>query len=106
MIRKTTLLFALLSGPFIGAFAQADLPEMRLDSKELEADMRFLASDQLMGRRTGSPGNNTAALYIASRLEAYGFQTVPGAKGYYQEVPFEVHSFPYTTLFRSRKSVV
>ena len=104
MIRKTTLLIALLSGPFIGAFAQADLPEMRLDSKELEADMRFLASDQLMGRRTGPPGNNTAALYIASRLEAYGFQTVPGAKGYYQEVPFEAVKPPQSGALTIGKS--
>ncbi len=69
--------------------AQQELPEEKLTKAELEAHMRFLASDDLEGRRTGSRGNNLAARYIASYFEAYGLQKVPGAQGYYQPVMFE-----------------
>lgn len=72
-----------------GSIAQTQLPEIALTKAEVEAHMRFLASDELEGRRTGSRGNNIAARYIASQLEAYGVKTVSGAKGYYQPVPFE-----------------
>ncbi len=71
------------------AKAQGELPELKLTKAELEAHMRFLASDDLEGRRTGSRGNNLAARYIASYFEAYGLKQVPGAEGYYQPVMFE-----------------
>lgn len=69
--------------------AQKQLPEQQLSKATVEAHMRFLASDELEGRRTGSRGNNLAARYLASYLEAYGVKTVTGAAGYYQPVPFE-----------------
>jgi len=71
------------------ALAQQSFPEMDMTKMEVEGHMRFLASDALRGRRTGSAGNNIAAAYIAAQFEAFGLQQVPGAEGYLQPVMFE-----------------
>ncbi len=73
----------------IGAQAQQHLPEMQLTKTELEGHMRFLASDALEGRRTGSRGNNLAASYLAAYFEAYGVKKVPGMDSYFQPVLFQ-----------------
>lgn len=83
------LLFVGLSWSAGAQKAQKQLPELNLTKSEVEAHMRFIASDELEGRRTGSRGNNTAARYIATQLGLYGVKTVAGASGYYQPVPFE-----------------
>lgn len=46
------------------------------DSAILGQDIRHLASDALEGRRTGTPGNDSAAAYIARRLAALGVERV------------------------------
>lgn len=55
------------------------------DVAQLRADIRFLASDLLEGRRTGTRGYDIAAAYVASRLAILG---VPpgGPHGYFQPV--------------------
>lgn len=63
-------------------------PEDRLDPAHLEADLRFLASDALMGRDTGSPGSAAAARYIAEQFRAAGVRPAPGTENYLQAVPF------------------
>ena len=44
-----------------------------------EADMRLLASDELMGRRAGTPWDAVAARYIAEQFRAAGAAPVTGA---------------------------
>ena len=56
--------------------------------------MRFLAADELLGRRTGEQGNLVAARYIAEQFRKLGVVPVPGNGGannasYFQNVPFE-----------------
>jgi len=51
------------------------------DVAQLRADMRFLASDLLSGRRAGTPGYDVAAEYVASRLAMMGI--APGGEGGY-----------------------
>lgn len=51
--------------------------------------MRFLASDELEGRRTGEPGNRVAARYIAEQLRKSGVVPVPGQEHYFQTIYFE-----------------
>lgn len=46
--------------------------------RQLAADIRFLASDDLEGRGTPSPGLRTAARYLESRLGAQGVEPVIG----------------------------
>jgi hypothetical protein len=55
-------------------------------------DMRkavgYLASDELEGRRVGTPGLQKAADYIADAFSKLGLRTVPGFDGYFQ--PFKM----------------
>ncbi|WP_215241302.1 M20/M25/M40 family metallo-hydrolase [Dyadobacter helix] len=69
-------------------------PEFSIKKTETEAHMRFLASDELMGRRTGEQGNMVAARYIAEQFRKLGIGNVPGVfasptDSYFQNVPFE-----------------
>lgn len=57
--------------------------------RETEAHLRFLASDRLRGRDTGSPELEIAADYIAAEFQRWGVKPVPGAQGYFQPVPLE-----------------
>lgn len=101
---KNTLFACLLLCGF-SLTAQPALPEFQTTKAEVEAHLRFLASDALMGRRTGAPGNNIAASYIAAQLEAYGFQKVPGATNYFQPIPFEAVKPPASGKLALGKSV-
>jgi len=64
-------------------------PEMAIGREAVEGQLRFLASDALQGRRTGSPGNEIAAYFIAAQLQSYGYRPAPGLNGYFQDIPFE-----------------
>jgi hypothetical protein len=69
-------------------------PEFQVKKTETEAHMRFLAGDELLGRRTGEQGNFVAARYIAEQFRRMGVVPVPGntstgTSAYFQSVPFE-----------------
>jgi Peptidase family M28 len=49
-----------------------------VDSTRVLADLQFLSSAALEGRRTGSPGNEAARAYIESELMAAGVQPFDG----------------------------
>ncbi len=81
-----------------------ELPESHISKAEVEAHLRFLASDELRGRRTGSEGNNIAARYIAANLEALGFKPAPGAdEGFFQYVYFEQNQAPEASTLTLHK---
>jgi hypothetical protein len=65
------------------------LPEFSIPRAEVEAHMRFLASDELQGRRTGEAGNRTAARYIAEQFRLWGLKPAPGQSDYFQPVELE-----------------
>lgn len=52
------------------------LPTPYSDANALRADISYLASDRLEGRRTGTPGNDSAAAYIARRFALLGLTAV------------------------------
>lgn len=88
--------FHILVGTLLCVFALSTVlaqkkkifPEDNLSQSEMTAHLRFLAADELMGRMTGEQGNDVAARYIAEQFRAVGLQTVPGAEGYFQNIPF------------------
>ncbi|MGD0343086.1 MAG: M28 family peptidase, partial [Bacteroidales bacterium] len=45
---------------------------------ELETHIKYLSSDSLKGRLTGSPGDSLAAFYIRNALASYGFKNLSG----------------------------
>src|SRR5690349_19374240 len=46
------------------------LGKAEADSAQIRSDIGYLASDRLEGRMTGTPGNDSAAAYIARRYKA------------------------------------
>ncbi|TLU97929.1 M28 family peptidase [Dyadobacter luticola] len=96
-MKKISFLALFLSLYIHPSFSQKktpNLPEFQAKKSEVEAHMRFLAGDELLGRRTGEQGNLVAARYIAEQFRRLGLGTVPGGTGpntnsYFQNVPFE-----------------
>ena len=84
---KRLLLMGMISLIIMPMMGQ-DWPEQSLPQESLARHLRFLASDELAGRRTGEPGNDQAAAYIAQQFEQFGLETPPGQEDYFQAVPF------------------
>lgn len=55
-----------------------------IDATKFLDHVKYLASDELKGRFTGTPEIDKAARYIASQYDKIGLKPVPGAKGYLQ----------------------
>jgi hypothetical protein len=55
-----------------------------ITAQQLKRDLDFLASDELMGRNTPSPGFDTAAEYIAARLKKAGLTPLGDDGTYFQ----------------------
>jgi peptidase M28-like protein/PDZ domain-containing protein len=51
-------------------------------TRDIDADVRYLADDRLTGRKLGTPGADSAAQYIAERFRRIGLQ--PGPSGWFQ----------------------
>jgi Zn-dependent M28 family amino/carboxypeptidase len=87
---------ALLSIPFAlilsasGAQAQTDNAPSRITPQEIDAHLRFLASDLLEGRAPATRGGRIAEEYIATQLQAFGVRPGVGDSSYFQRVPIDV----------------
>ncbi len=57
-----------------------------IDAKGLEETVKFLASDELQGRSTGTPENELAARFLAKRFEEIGLKPAV-EESYLQSVP-------------------
>jgi hypothetical protein len=108
MNKIIVLLLAIVSVTNLTLSAQMNsgqLPEDLITKEELKADLYWVASDYLRGRRTGSEGNNIAAKFIASQIEAAGFKPAPGQDSYFQKINFEQTQPPATATLQLNKSV-
>lgn len=85
---KSILLFVLIS---TNCFSQSDIDLVKngVSQEAIEGHIYFLASDELKGRATGSPEIDIAAQYLATTMQRFGVQEVPGAPHYFQAVPME-----------------
>lgn len=54
----------------------APMPAHTPDSLRIRQDIAYLAGDRLEGRRAGTPGNDSAAAYIARRYRALGLDGI------------------------------
>lgn len=70
----------------------SSLPEYRIQAAEPEAHVRFLASDEMLGRRTGEQTNLIAARYIAEQLRKIGAKPPAGQDDYLLPVAIESRS--------------
>jgi hypothetical protein len=76
---------ALLFAADLASVAKPGLDAIR--GEAISAHVRFLADDVLEGRGTGSRGHAVAARYVATQLQAMGFQPAGEKGGYFQTVP-------------------
>jgi aminopeptidase YwaD len=86
MKRKLPLLSFLLSVTISAGLAQSASPDITAD--DLRVHVRYLASDELEGRASGSAGNRKAAEYIAAELNRYGVKPAGTDGGYVQPFSF------------------
>jgi len=69
-----------------------EIPRVRyaenITPRELRMHLDVLASPEMEGRETGTPGNDLAAEYISRHLFNLGLLPIPGKKSYFQPVAF------------------
>ncbi len=85
-MRTLRTLCLLLWVPTLGVLAQQSSPE--ITAGELQAHVKYLASDELEGRGSGSVGNRKAAQYIAKAFAEYGLKPAGTNGTYFQEFEF------------------
>jgi hypothetical protein len=86
-MKNTTLtLYLCLAALFVGAQNANTVKEIDqlITPASALAPLRFLASDELMGRGTMRPEINIAARYISEQFRSFGLKEVPGTSDYYQ----------------------
>src|SRR5688572_21053224 len=89
-IRHVGAVAALIAGSACTSAYQAPPGPANADSTAILRDIAYLASDQLEGRLTGTPGNDSAAAYLARRYKTLGL--VAPFPGYLQPFRSEEHT--------------
>ena len=92
MTRSAVLLYIALFFIVSGspARAQTDNAPSRISAQEIDAHLRFLASDLLEGRAPATRGGRITEEYIATELQAFGVKPGVGDSSYFQRVPIDV----------------
>ena len=95
MDKNINLLFlSLVFFTYLAGCEQSSKHETAINS--LQNDISYLASDELEGRETGSPGAAKAAEYLANRFKEIGL--IPkGTDGYFQEFSFSPRKNPHVS---------
>ena len=82
----------LVAGSF--SFAQKQDIEKTFDPKAAISAFTYLASDELKGRDPARPDVKLAYTFIADQLQKSGAKPIPGANGFYQDIPFRLSAPP------------
>ena len=93
-MHKSILTLGMLLTATTLSFSQKQDIEKKFDGAEAIKSFTYLASDELMGRDPARPEMKLAYDFIASLLEKSGAKPVPGANGYFQDIPFRLSSPP------------
>jgi hypothetical protein len=83
------ILVAILGLVFVfGFFVSAYCQQYRADGNKAKSYIEYLASDQLEGRQTLTPGYKKAAEWVAARFKEWGLKPCgDGGTSYFQKVP-------------------
>ena len=73
----------------------------QITGKHIKKHLSTLASDEMEGRETATPGLQKAARYLSMQLEEAGVKKTPGHSGYYQEVLFSKTSWSKNEIYVS-----
>lgn len=93
-MKKSLLGLSLLLSVTFVAEAQKKKIDKKFNERAAIADLTYLASDELKGRDPAAPEMEMAYDYISMQLEEAGAKPVPGADGYFQNIPFRLSSPP------------
>jgi Zn-dependent M28 family amino/carboxypeptidase len=74
-------------------------------AKRIARHVRYLASDEMQGRRTGSAENAKAARYVETHFKKYGL-TPLGTEGYYQSFTAKVRRVVVPDSLRKAANVI
>ena len=88
-MRMRKILGAVLGLAFVfGFFVSAYCQQYRADGNKAKSYIEYLASDQLEGRQTLTPGYQKAAEWVAARFKEWGLKPCgDGGTSYFQKVP-------------------
>lgn len=86
---------SLISFLFFIAFSTIILAQDQKELLDIQVDVVYLASDFLMGRETGTPGEEMAAQYIASRFEEVGLTPKGDEASWYHSFDFNLVPNPH-----------
>jgi hypothetical protein len=88
-MRMRKILVAVLGLVFVfGFFVSAYCQQYRADGNKAKSYIEYLASDQLDGRQTLTPGYQKAAEWVAARFKEWGLKPCgDGGTSYFQKVP-------------------
>lgn len=93
LINKQLILLTAFTFFVFSGIAQKANPGKAMEvitGSKMKAHIDFLASDELLGRNTPSPGLDTAAAYIARTFAKFGVQPVNGS--FFHPVPLVIQS--------------
>ncbi|MDX5340298.1 MAG: M28 family peptidase, partial [Cyclobacteriaceae bacterium] len=93
-MHKSIITLGMLLAATSLSFSQKQNIEQNFDGQEAIKSFTYLASDELMGRDPARPEMKLAYNFIAAQLEKSGVKPVPGANGYFQNIPFRLSSPP------------
>jgi hypothetical protein len=88
-MKKILLLSFLFVSTYTFSQKIGKLPESKIPAIETEAHLRFIASDELLGRKTGEQGNLVAARYLTEQFRLLGLKSAVANGSYMQPVPFK-----------------
>jgi hypothetical protein len=86
---RSTLFLALALGPMFPALASASDEPVPYTTENFRAHVAYLASDELEGRATGTPGSVLAGDYITQRLRDLGLEPLGDEGTYFQSFTLE-----------------
>lgn len=89
MLTRIHLLLLLPVLLLVDGAALASNSDPQITRAELEAHVKFLASDELKGRKTGSPESRLASEYLARVFKEAGLEPAGDGGTFFQSVPME-----------------
>jgi len=90
MSRKLVLYFVavLLMSPANFVFSKPDCENVQITPESISSHIRYLASDELKGRMSGTPGADKAAEYISLQFKKAGLKPLGDSRSYFQKFSF------------------
>ena len=85
-MKQLSAILLLIFLPALTTLGQTSSPA--ITAEEIKEHIKYLASDELEGRLTGTEGNRMAARYIAGLMKQYGLAPAGDSGTYFQSFDF------------------